>query len=49
VLFVGTAIGRISVADALRTIWPFYLASLVVLLVVTFVPPLSLWLPAALK
>ncbi len=49
VLFVGTAIGKISVAQALRTIWPFYLASIVVLLLVTFVPALSLWLPAALK
>jgi tripartite ATP-independent transporter DctM subunit len=49
VLFVGAAIGRISVAQALRTIWPFYLAALVVLLIVTYVPALSLWLPALLK
>ena len=26
VLFVGTAIGNISVTDALRSIWPFYIA-----------------------
>jgi len=49
VLFVGTAIGKISVAQALRTIWPFYLAALAVLLIVTFVPALSLWLPALLR
>ena len=49
VLFVGAAIGRISVGTALRTIWPFYLAALSVLLLVTFVPALSLWLPATLK
>jgi tripartite ATP-independent transporter DctM subunit len=49
VLFVGTAIGRISVTDTLRTIWPFYLAALAVLFIITFVPVLSLWLPAALK
>jgi tripartite ATP-independent transporter DctM subunit len=49
VLFVGTAIGEISIADALRTIWPFYLATLAVLLVVAFVPELSLWLPRMLK
>ena len=48
-LFVGTAIGKISIGEALRTIWPFWLAALAVLLVVTFVPALSLWLPAALK
>lgn len=49
VLFVGTAIGGISVGDALKSIWPFWLAALGVLLVVTFVPALSLWLPALMK
>ena len=49
VLFVGTAIGNIKVTDALRTIWPFYFAALGVLLVVVYVPALSLWLPAVLK
>src|SRR5690606_354852 len=37
VLFVGTAIGKISVTQALRTIWPFYLAALTVSLIVVFV------------
>ena len=49
VLFVGAAIGKISVTQALKTIWPFYLAALTVSLVVVFVPALSLWLPALLK
>jgi tripartite ATP-independent transporter DctM subunit len=49
VLFVGAAIGGISVTQALRTIWPFYLAAFVVLVLVTFIPALSLWLPSALK
>lgn len=49
VLFVGTAIGKISIGETLRTIWPFWLAAFAVLLVVTFVPQLSLWLPAVLK
>ncbi len=49
VLFVGTAIGRISVTETLKTIWPFYFAALAVLLIVVYVPWLSLWLPAALK
>ncbi len=49
VLFVGTAIGQISVGQALRTIWPFWLAALAVLLLVAFIPGLSLWLPVALK
>jgi TRAP-type C4-dicarboxylate transport system permease large subunit len=33
----------------LRTIWPFYIAAFAVLMIVTFVPVLSLWLPALLK
>lgn len=49
VLFVGTAIGKISVTDALRTIWPFYFAALAVLFIVVYVPQLSLWLPGLLK
>ncbi len=46
VLFVGSAIGRISITEALKSIWPFYLAAIAVLLLVTFVPALSLTLPA---
>jgi TRAP-type C4-dicarboxylate transport system permease large subunit len=49
VLFVGTAIGKISIAESLRSIWPFWLAALGVLLLVAFVPSLSLWLPAQLR
>ncbi|MFY2764009.1 TRAP transporter large permease [Arenimonas sp. MALMAid1274] len=49
VLFVGTAIGGISVGQAMRTIWPFWLAALVVLLLVAFLPALSLSLPVLLK
>jgi len=49
VLFVGAAIGKISVMEALKSIWPFYLAALVVLIVVVYVPALSLWLPALLR
>jgi TRAP transporter, DctM subunit len=49
VLFVGAAIGKIGVTQALRSIWPFYLACLGVLLLVVLFPQLSLWLPHALK
>ncbi|WP_461432652.1 TRAP transporter large permease, partial [Hoeflea alexandrii] len=46
VLFVGCAVGRISVWDAIRTIWPFYGAAVFTLLLVTYIPSLSLWLPS---
>lgn len=49
VLFIGTAIGKISIAQSMRTIWPFWLAGLAVLLIVALFPELSLWLPKALK
>ena len=46
VLFVGSAIGGITITEAMRSIWPFFFAALVVLLLVTFIPALSLTLPA---
>ena len=49
VLFVGAAIGRIEIAQTLRTIWPFYGAAATVLVLVALFPQLSLWLPAALR
>ena len=49
VLFIGTAIGKITIAQSMRTIWPFWLAGLAVLLVVALFPELSLWLPRTLK
>ena len=49
VLFIGTAIGKITVGECMRTIWPFWLAALGVLLVIAFVPELSLWLPGVLR
>ncbi len=45
-LFVGCAVGKIKMEQALKTIWPFYLAILVALLLVTYVPAISLWLPS---
>ncbi|MGH6816878.1 MAG: TRAP transporter large permease subunit, partial [Hyphomicrobiaceae bacterium] len=48
-LFVGCAIGRVTMEDVTRTLWPFYLPMLSVLLLVTYVPALSLWLPSLVK
>jgi tripartite ATP-independent transporter DctM subunit len=45
VQFVACAVGKISVWQAMRSIWPFYGAGLVVLGLVTYVPEISLWLP----
>ncbi len=47
-LFVGCAVGKIKIESALRTIWPFYIAILMALILVTYVPAVSLWLPSLL-
>jgi tripartite ATP-independent transporter DctM subunit len=49
VLFVGCAVAKITIREAMRTIWPFFGASVAVLLVVTFVPEISLWLPSLFR
>lgn len=45
VLFVGCGAGRIRVEDTVKTIWPFYLPFLLILLLVTYWPAISLTLP----
>ena len=45
VQFVACAVGKISVWQSMRSIWPFYAAGLIVLGLVTYIPALSLWLP----
>ncbi|BCH28692.1 C4-dicarboxylate ABC transporter permease [Mesorhizobium sp. L-8-10] len=49
VQFVACAVGKISVWEAMRSIWPFYGAGVLVLLLVTYVPAISLWLPSMFK
>ncbi|AAK90251.1 C4-dicarboxylate ABC transporter permease [Agrobacterium tumefaciens] len=49
VLFVGCAVGGITIREAMRTIWPFFGASIAVLLAVTYIPSLSLWLPSLFR
>lgn len=45
VMYVVTALGRISIGQFTREIWPFFLALVIALLLVTYIPALSLWLP----
>jgi tripartite ATP-independent transporter DctM subunit len=49
VLFVGCAVAKIPLGQALRTIWPFYASAIVVLMLVTYIPALSLWLPSLFR
>lgn len=45
VLFVGSNVSNVGVERIIKEMIPFYFAILVVLLMVTFIPMLSLWLP----
>ena len=47
-LFVGCAIAKVRMESVLGTIWPFYLAILVALMLTTYVPAISLTLPRLL-
>jgi len=44
-LFVGCAVGNVKIENAVKTIWPFYIAILIALMLVSFVPSFSLILP----
>src|SRR6516225_9969375 len=48
ILFVGCAVGKVSIEQIMRTIWPFYGVMFFVLMLVTYVPSISLWLPKLL-
>jgi tripartite ATP-independent transporter DctM subunit len=47
-LFVVAAIGKIPIGSVIREITPFVIWSLIVLVLVTVFPALTLWLPAAI-
>lgn len=45
-LFVGCAVAKVRIESVLKTIWPFYAAILVALLLTTYIPAVSLTLPS---
>ena len=47
VLFVGSAIAKLSIGAVTRAMTPFFVALFIVLMMVTYIPWLSLWLPRA--
>jgi len=46
VLFVGSAIGKVSIEATVKALLPFYVALFLVLMAVTYIPAISLWLPS---
>lgn len=47
-LYAVSAVSDVPVGEMVHEIWPYVLALLIVLLLVTFIPEISLWLPHAL-
>jgi tripartite ATP-independent transporter DctM subunit len=45
ILFVGCAVGNVTIEQVMRRIWPFYGVMFAVLMLVTYVPQISLWFP----
>jgi C4-dicarboxylate transporter DctM subunit len=47
-LFVITGISEVKMAEMLKELIPFYVVLLIILLMITFIPQISLWLPGLL-
>lgn len=48
VLFIGVSVAKVKIEDVLKPLIPLFLVLLVVLMLVTFIPALSLFLPSLL-
>ena len=48
-MVVGCAIGRVTMEQITKELWPFYLVMTTVLSGCTYIPAISLWLPSFLK
>lgn len=45
-LFVGCIVGKMRMEDVVKALWPFYIAMVAVLMLVTYVPSIAMWLPS---
>ena len=48
-LFVGCAIGKVSIERVSRRLWPFWLSMFTILMLVTYFPWFSMWIPSIWK
>ena len=49
VLFIGSAVAKIPMEKVVKATLPFYLCMIITLLLVTFVPAISMFIPNLLK
>ena len=48
-MFIACPLAGISVKDFVKALWPFLLGSIGVLLLITYIPPLVMFIPNLLK
>ena len=48
VLFIGSAIAKLPMEKVVKATLPFYLCMIITLLLITFIPGISMWLPTVL-
>lgn len=48
-LYIASSLANVKLEKLIKAIWPFLVASVIALLVITYVPQIVLWLPNALK
>ena len=46
VLFIGCSVAKTRIEDTIKPLMPMFLAMFVILMLVTYVPAISLWLPS---
>ena len=46
VLFIGSAVAKVPMEKVVKAMLPFYLCMVVALLLITFIPEITLWLPS---
>ena len=49
VLFIGSAVAKLPMEKVVKATLPFYLCMIITLLLVTFVPAISMFIPTLLK
>lgn len=49
VLFIGSAVAKLPMEKVVKATLPFYVCMLVTLLLITFIPEISMWLPMMFK
>ncbi len=47
-LFVGCIVGKMKIEEVVKSLWPFYIAMVAVVLLVTYVPFFAMWLPSVI-